>query len=91
MNFAVASRPHYDLATQMSTEIHELLKERQILDPSALENQPAGLIYIDEGLSVDLSSTDLRNRLKTPARSQIESEQIPTHTLEIITNLGLYL
>jgi nicotinate-nucleotide adenylyltransferase len=75
----------------MSTEIHELLKERQILDPSALENQPAGLIYIDEGLSVDLSSTDLRNRLKTPARSQIESEQIPTHTLEIITNLGLYL
>lgn len=91
MNFAVASRPYYDLDTQMSTEIHELLKERQILDPSALENQPAGLIYIDEGLSVDLSSTDLRNRLKTPARSQIESEQIPTHTLEIITNLGLYL
>lgn len=91
MNFAVASRPHYDLATQMSAEIHELLKERQILEPSALENQPAGLIYIDEGLSVDLSSTDLRNRLKTPARSQIESEQIPTHTLEIITNLGLYL
>ncbi len=91
MNFAVASRPHYDLETQMSTEIQELLKVRQILDPSALENQPAGLIYIDEGLSVDLSSTDLRNRLKTPARSHIESEQIPTHTLEIITNLGLYL
>ena len=91
MNFAVASRPRYDLDTQMSVEIHELLKERQILDPSALEKQPAGLIYIDEGLSVDLSSTDLRNRLKTPARSQIESEQIPTRTLEIITNLGLYL
>lgn len=90
MNFAVASRPHYDLEAQMSPEIQELLKVHQILDPSALENQPSGLIYIDEGLSVDLSSTDLRNRLKTPARSQIATEQIPTHTLEIITNLGLY-
>lgn len=90
MNFVVASRPHYDLATEMSPEIRELLESRQIADPAALEKQPAGLIYIDESLSVDLSSTDLRNRLKTPARNQIASEQIPTHTLEIITNLGLY-
>ena len=90
MNFVVASRPHYDLATEMSPEIKELLESRQIADPAALEKQPAGLIYIDESLSVDLSSTDLRNRLKTPARNQIASEQIPTHTLEIITNLGLY-
>jgi len=90
MSFAVASRPHYDLAAEMSPNIQELLESRQIEDPKALEKQPAGLIYIDESLSVDLSSTDLRNRLKTPARSQIESEQIPTHTLEIITNLGLY-
>ena len=90
MNFVVASRPQYDLATEMSPEIRELLESRQIADPAALEKQPAGLIYIDESLSVDLSSTDLRNRLKTPARNQIASEQIPTHTLEIITNLGLY-
>jgi len=91
MNFAVASRPHYDLAAEMSPEIQELLEIHEIEDPVALEKQPAGLIYIDESLSVDLSSTDLRNRLKTSARSQIESEQIPTHTLEIITKLGLYL
>jgi nicotinate-nucleotide adenylyltransferase len=58
--------------------------------PTALENSPAGLIYLDESLSVDLSSTELRNRLKTPARGQIASEQIPSHTLQIITNLGLY-
>ena len=90
MNFAVASRPHYDLDAQMNPEIKELLKVRQAFDPAALENQPAGLIYIDESLSVDLSSTDLRNRLKTPARDQLASEQIPTHTLQIITKLGLY-
>ena len=89
-NFAVASRPHYDLSAEMSPEIKELLDTRQIQDPSPLENTPFGLIYVDEGLSVDLSSTDLRQRLKTASRSQIESEQIPSHVLEIIANLGLY-
>jgi nicotinate-nucleotide adenylyltransferase len=74
----------------MSPEIKEILKVRQVVDPAALINEPSGLIYIDESLSVDLSSTDLRNRLKTPAREQIASEQIPTHTLETITKLGLY-
>ena len=90
INFAVASRPHYDLNTEISSEIQELLKTHQIMDLAALENQPSGLIYIDESLSVDLSSTELRKRLKTPARSQIESEAISSHTLQIITNLGLY-
>ena len=90
MNFAVASRPHFDLATQMSPEIKELLEAHQINDPAALENSPAGLIYIDESLAVDLSSTELRNCLKTSSRGQIASEQIPAHTLEIITKLGLY-
>jgi len=90
MNFAVASRPHFDLATQISPEIETLLETHEIHDPVALENSPAGLIYIDKSLSVNLSSTELRNRLKTFARGLIASEQIPTHTLEIITKLGLY-
>jgi nicotinate-nucleotide adenylyltransferase len=90
MNFAVASRPHYDLAAEMSSEIKELLQTHQTQDLTTLENQPFGLIYIDQSLSVDLSSTDLRNRLKTSSRSQIASEQIPSHTLQIIAKLGLY-
>ena len=90
MNFAVASRPHFDLATNMGSEIEKLLEAHQINDPATLENSPAGLIYIDESLSVDLSSTELRNCLKTYSRGQIASEQVPAHTLEIITKLGLY-
>jgi len=90
MNFAVASRPNYELATEMSPEIRKILQERQTQDLSALENTPYGLIYIDENLSVDLSSTDLRNRLKTSDRNLIEPDQIPSHTLQIIANLGLY-
>jgi nicotinate-nucleotide adenylyltransferase len=90
MNFAVTSRPNYNLAAQMSPEIKKALQEHQTHDLTALENTPYGLIYIDESLSVDLSSTDLRNRLKTSDRHLIEPDQIPSHTLQIITNLGLY-
>ena len=89
-NFAVASRPHHDLQEEIGSEVSQLLEKHQTKLPTALENSPAGLIYLDESLSVDLSSTELRNRLKTPARGQIASEQIPSHTLQIITNLGLY-
>lgn len=90
VNFAVATRPHHDLDQQINTEVSAFLKEHRTLDATTLENSAAGLIYIDESLNVDLSSTDLRERLKSSSRSSIASEQIPTHTLEIITKLGLY-
>ena len=89
LNFAVASRPNYDLGEQITPAIKELLEKHQTKEPGTLENSASGLIYIDETLSVDLSSTDLRDHLKT-ARHSIKSEQIPSHTLEIITKLGLY-
>lgn len=90
VNFAVATRPHHDLDQQINTEVSAFLKEHRTLDATTLENSAAGLIYIDESLNVDLSSTELRERLKSSSRSSIASEQIPTHTLEIITKLGLY-
>ena len=94
VNFAVATRPHHDLQEQtdpgLDSEVTRFLKEHQTLDAVALENSACGLIYIDESLNVDLSSTELRERLKSSSRSSIAAEEIPTHTLEIITNLGLY-
>ena len=90
VNFAVATRPHHDLKLEISSEVGQFLEVHQTSDADALENSAAGLIYIDESLNIDLSSTALRERLKSSSRSSIASEQIPTHTLEIITNLGLY-
>ena len=90
VNFAVATRPHHDLKMAISPEVDQFLQDHQTKDATALENCAAGLIYINESLNVDLSSTELRNSLKSSSRSTIASEQIPTHTLEIITNLGLY-
>lgn len=94
VNFAVASRPHYDLHMQinpeLSPEVNQFLKVHQIKDPLDLEKNTSGLIYLDESLNVDLSSTELRSQLRSGLRNTIASEQIPSHTLEIITNLGLY-
>lgn len=90
VNFAVASRPHHALTLEMHPEIEVLLTQHQSIEADALEKSPFGRIYVDNGLSVDLSSTHLRNQLKSSARSLIASEHIPAHALEIITNLGLY-
>ncbi len=90
VNLAVASRPHHELSLEMHPEIKVLLEKHQYFDPNLLEKSPFGRIYLDKSLSVDLSSTNLRNQLKSTSRGMIGSEQIPSHTLEIITNLGLY-
>jgi len=90
MNLAIASRPHYDLQEQLPVEINKLLREHQSLETQALATTSHGYIYLDQSLSVDLSSTELRNRLKTLSRSTVTPEQIPSRTLEIITSLGLY-
>jgi nicotinate-nucleotide adenylyltransferase len=90
LNFAVASRPQHELSSEMNPEIKALLAKHQCIDSNTLEKSRFGLIYLDSSLSVDLSSTQLRNQLKSSARSTIASEHIPAHALEIITNLGLY-
>ena len=90
VNFAVASRPQHDMKAELSPAVMDLLKAHQTSDASALENQASGLIYIDESLAIDLSSTALRSQLKRSSTGSLGSEQIPASTLQIITNLGLY-
>ncbi len=90
VNFAVASRPHHDLKQELSSEITNLLNEHQVAQPDTLEKSPYGRIYLDESLTINLSSSELRNRLKTGVNGAVDTDQIPSHTLEIITNLGLY-
>jgi len=86
----VASRPNHELEREMDPKTSDLLAKHETLEPGPIENSPFGRIYLDKTLAVDLSSTDLRNQLGTPSGQSIGPEQIPSHTLEIITNLGLY-
>lgn len=90
VNIAAASRPHHDLQKELSPEMAQFLKNQGANQLEALANEAFGHIYIDNKLSIDLSSTELRNHLKTSARTTVASEQIPAHAFEIITNLGLY-
>ena len=89
VNFAVVSRPHHELSTLISPEMKALLEKHQCIDANALEKSLFGRIYLDNSLAVDISSTKLRSQLKSASRSDI-AEHIPSHALEIITNLGLY-
>ena len=90
VNLAVASRPNHELAIETNSAILDLLAKHQTKDIKALEKSASGLIYVDETLAVDLSSTALRHQLQTSNQSSELSEQIPSHTLEIIAKLGLY-
>lgn len=90
VNFAVAARPRHKLKGNISFEVAQFLQKHQTKNASALEKCAAGLMYIDNSLNVDLSSTECRHRLQSDLRNTLASEHIPTHTLEIITNLGLY-
>lgn len=90
VHLAVASRPNYALSSEIGPEVQNLLAQHQTLEAKAIENSANGLIYLDETLAVDLSSTDLRKHLKTPSSDLLDSARIPTHVSEIITKLGLY-
>jgi len=90
VHLAVASRPNHELAIEANSAIQDLLAKYQTKNINALEKSASGLIYIDETLAVDLSSTTLRRHLQTSNQSPELSEQIPSHTLEIIAKLGLY-
>jgi len=90
VNFAVANRPPHPLKPKLSPEFKEWIAIHQSIDASSLEKSLFGRIYLDESLSINLSSTELRNALELPHQALNASEVIPTHVLEIITNLGLY-
>lgn len=90
VNLAVASRPHHSFDAKLSPQVTKLLTLHQSSDLSTLAKNPFGHIYLDESLSVDLSSTQLRKNLKSSSQGLVGPEQIPAHALEIITNLGLY-
>lgn len=90
VNFAVANRPPHPLEPKLSPEFKEWITVHQSIDASSLEKCLFGRIYLDESLSINLSSTDLRNQLQSAHESVIATDLIPAHVLEIITNLGLY-
>ncbi len=90
INIAIASRPNHHLTVDMESALSGFLTQHQVFTASDLENHPSGHIWIDEHLSINLSSTELREQLQSSARASIDSEHIPSHTLEIITKLGLY-
>ena len=90
VHFAVASRPQHDIDSEINPQISKLVEQSRTNDHTLLEKSGFGHIYIDESLAIDLSSTNLRADLASPAQRLNACEQVPAHTATIISNLGLY-
>lgn len=91
VHLAVASRPGSPLRIAAS-ELGQFIQQHQIQHAPDIEIAPCGSIYLDNTLEIDLSSTELRERLSQHGASQqsLFTEQIPKEVLAEIANLGLY-
>jgi nicotinate-nucleotide adenylyltransferase len=84
-HLVVCGRPGY--AAQLAPELLAALHKRQTHDPEELHQQLAGCIYVAQTPMLDISSTDLRQRL---AKGQSTQGMLPTTVLAYIQQHKLY-
>ncbi|MFT6897520.1 MAG: nicotinate-nucleotide adenylyltransferase [Paraglaciecola sp.] len=84
-HLVVCGRPGY--AAQLPPELLSTLHKRQITDPQILHQQLAGCIYVAQTTLLDISSTDLRQRL---AKGQSTLSMLPAKVLAYIQQHKLY-
>ena len=88
----VASRPpysnHTDNTLPLSEEILDIIKPRQTDLPGDLHKEPAGKIFLDTELNIDISSTALRQKLSTGQK--ISPNELPSPIYNYILEHRLY-
>ena len=93
INLAVANRPQHTLDINPESPIGKLLLQKQTADAKKLGEAPSGLIYFDKSLSIDLSSTKLRQSFlqsTTINEANGKNEGVPPKVFVLIKNLGIY-
>jgi nicotinate-nucleotide adenylyltransferase len=84
-HLVVCGRPGH--AAQLAPELLPILHKRQITDPQVLHQQLAGSIYMAQTSMLNISSTDLRQRL---AKGQSTHNMLPATVLAYIQQHKLY-
>ncbi|MFQ3197190.1 MAG: nicotinate-nucleotide adenylyltransferase [Paraglaciecola sp.] len=84
-HLVVCSRPGY--APQLVPDLLSTLHKRQITDPQVLHQQLAGCIYMAQTTMLNISSTDLRQRL---VKGQSTQSMLPATVLAYIQQHKLY-
>ena len=90
LNYAhlvVVKRPHSDDLSHLNAELQTLLNQHQTNDIEALRQQACGKILIQEIAALDISSTDIREKLKN---NQEDGKTIPLAVLHYIRQHHLY-
>lgn len=84
-HLVVCARPGH--VSQLAPELLPILHNRQITDPQILHQQLAGCIYMAQTTMLNISSTDLRQRL---AKRQSTQNMLPATVLTYIQQHKLY-
>ena len=86
-NFAVMTRPGSPMPLDnLAPEVAEMIVPR-ITSAEVVENIPAGKVYIDTSLEIDVSSTEIRNAFRD---NKNLTALIPSAVLEYINAKKLY-
>jgi nicotinate-nucleotide adenylyltransferase len=85
----VSARPGWGLkqALIQQADIADVLEQHQTDDFSQLHQQPSGLIYLSEVEQLDISSTQIRDNVKTGVSNV---GLLPEAVAKFIDECGLY-
>ena len=92
IHLAVASRPPYSIQKQLTDHppLQNYYLDHQTQSASDLCAKAAGLIYLDEQLSIDLASSSLRPLLSSNNTANPIQEWLPKSIHALILKKGLY-
>ncbi len=92
IHLAVASRPPYSIQKQLTDHppLQDYYLDHQTQSASDLCAKAAGLIYLDEQLSIDLASSSLRPLLSSNNTANPIQEWLPKSIHALILKKGLY-
>ena len=92
IHLAVASRPPYSIQKQLTDHppLQDYYLDHQTQSASDLCAKAAGLIYLDEQLTIDLASSSLRPLLSSNNTANPIQEWLPKSIHALILKKGLY-
>jgi nicotinate-nucleotide adenylyltransferase len=92
IHLGVASRPPYSIQKQLTDHppLQDYYLDHQTQSASDLCAKAAGLIYLDEQLSIDLASSSLRPLLSSNNTANPIQEWLPKSIHALILKKGLY-
>ncbi|WP_455220446.1 nicotinate-nucleotide adenylyltransferase [Kaarinaea lacus] len=79
--------PIEELEQQVSAELKAMIHEHKVANSAGLHEHPAGYVLMQKVTDIDISSSDIRQRI---AQGKPINDMVPPQVLEIIESHNLY-